>query len=203
MTPDVYTNLRILNCTDFTFETSFGSYQMQSWFPNAPSQMGPKSYWPPYLLQFQRGGGDENDAGYTNFNLQTFLPVFLYAGSTTDSAHYMQVTLSSPGATLPLAVGLVTTADWPQSSELSSLVSWSLPPTSPDQVVANLGALAVPNTELGYPSKALAIVDLSQIYSQAEVATIQSAIQGNSLTPQQMEDLWTRVSSYTQIVPSS
>lgn len=203
MTPDVFTNLRILNCTNFPLDTSdVGSYQMQSWFPSTSPLVTPQSYSPPYLLQFLRGEGDEDDAGNINFLIDTFVVAFLYAGSAGNSAHYMQVTFTSPGASFPLAIGLITTADWPQSSEFSSLINWSLPPVSPGQVI-NLGALAVPGTNQGNPNMALAIVDLSQIYSQAEVSTIQNAIQGNTLTTPQLEDLWSKVSSYTQIVQSS
>jgi hypothetical protein len=198
MTPNVYTNLRILNCTSFPLETSDVSfYQMNSTLPTTSPLLGPKSYSTTYLLQFTQGVGDETDSGNVNFMIETDSIAVLYAGSTEESGHYMQVTLKTPGASFPLAFGLVTTADWPQSSELSSLVSWYVPP-----VGVNLGDLAVPGIDIG-PNKALAIVDLSQIYPQADVNTIQSAIQGNTLATQQVEDLWTKVSNYTQIVPSS
>lgn len=202
MTPDVYTNLRVLNATNFPLEpTNIGSYQMQSWFPGLSLLAGPQSYSPPYFLQFQRGGGDEDDAGQINMNINSQTIVFLYAGSTPESGHYMQVTLTSPGTSLPLVVGLATGSDWPLSSELSSFVSWYVPPPLPGQVVG-LGNLAIPGIDQG-PNKAIAIVDLSQIYSQADADTVQNAIAGNTLTSQQAEDLWAQVSNYTHIVESS
>lgn len=202
MTPDVYTNLRFLNATNFSLDTNdVNNYQTIWNFPTTSPLLNPKSYSPPYLLQFLRGVGDEDDAGNANILIETFPIAFLYGGSTGDSAHYLQITLTSPGPTFSFAVGVVTTADWPQSVELSSLINWLVPPTSPGQVVS-LGPLAVPGINAGSPNMAIAFVDLNQIYPQ-DASTIQNAIQGNTLTTQQVEDLWTKVSNYTQIVPSS
>jgi hypothetical protein len=202
MTPDIYTNLRFLNATNLSLNTNdVGSYQMTWNFPTNSPLLGPQSYSQPYLLQFLRGAGDEDDAGNANIMIETFPIAFLYGGSAPNSAHYLQITLTSPGPTFLFAVGVVTTADWPQSVELSSLVNWLVPPTSPGQVV-NLGPLAVPGTNAGSPNMAIAFVDLSQIFPQ-DASTFQNAIQGNTLTTQQVESLWTQVSNYSQIVPSS
>ncbi len=199
MTPDVYTNLRILNCTSFALESSnLNSYQMAAWFPDLSPLVSPQSYSAQFFLQFLRGVGDEDDAGNLNMNIDSNTMVLMYAGSASDSGHYMQVTLTPPGASLPFVVGLVTTSDWPQSPELSSNVSWY----QPTGQVVSLGNLAVPGIDQG-PDKAIAIVDLSQICSQADASAFQSAIADNALTSQQAEELCTKVSNYTHFVSSS
>lgn len=212
MTPDAYANLRILNCTNLTLGCSnVGSYQMSSWFPVPPSQpaplVQPQSSSQQYLLQFLRGAGDNDDAGNLNINLGAGSPpntiVFLYGGSASNSAHYLQVTMASeiippssasPGgpAPGPFVIGLIPNGDWDTTSSSGwSTVNWY--PVSGQTI--GLGDLGVAGSGQIVP-KVIAIVDLGQLYLPSNATTIAKAISANALESSQAQDLWVQVSAY-------
>lgn len=191
MIPDAFTNLQVINCTNQQLlTTGISSYQMASWFP--PFEVNAQSYSPTsYLLQFSRGTGDEDDAGNLtmNFGPTNFL---VYGGSTSASGHYIDLRDFSPSPPWAFVLGLVTNGSWPTTSESAINIGWF--PFS----YLNLGPLAAPDST-DFANKALAIVDLSQIYSSTLATQVQQEIVANTLTPQQTEDLWGLVSINTQI----
>lgn len=100
MTPDVYTDLTIVNATSKTLIATAGSsYQMASWMPTSygtticNSMKGSN----PYRLQFLRGVGDEDDSADEFMGLsspaqpisQGMPAIHLYAGSDDHSGHYL------------------------------------------------------------------------------------------------------------------
>lgn len=199
MTPDVYTQLEIVDATASNLVVSsnppanvpaFNSYQMAAWFPpGAPSPVAASSKTATYMIQFFRGGGDEDDAADLVVSLgQTGPNLFhLYAGSTPTSAHYLEV-IPLAQASSQVVIGVSPAQFFEQSSPSS--ISWSL---------INAGQPNVP-LSLNPPSpsspQALVVADLSLLFDAATAASFISAIGTGSLTTEDLQNLYAQVTGY-------
>lgn len=206
MTPDAGTNLQIVNCTNtpLTFST-IPAYQMASWpgpdFPAVPAGSSAGTT----LLQFERGEGDENDAGQLTISWGSNLSALLYGGSTNTSGHYIQLR-NLPSST-SCVIALVVDGMWPASWTGASSIQWfSLNPGPGSIDLGPLAANPLANPAVPFQQKAIAIVDLSQIYPETATgnvpsySSVQAAIQSRTLTLPQQVDLWAEVAAYTRTV---
>jgi hypothetical protein len=196
MTPDVYTQLEIVNATGSDLVVSqnppanvpaFNAYQMASWltFPNAPSPIVASSKTAAYSIQFLRGGGDEDDAADLVASLGQAGPnlFHLYAGSTPSSAHYLQAIPLAPGSS-QVVIGVSPAQFFEQSAPSS--ISWSL---------INGGQPNVP-LSLNSSPQALVVADLSLLLDAGTAASFISAIRTGSLTAEDLQNLYAQVTGY-------
>lgn len=181
MTPDSYTNLQILNCTELPLYSGvgndnagfFNAYQMQHWFDGAdfrnPSTqvVGSRSNQT-YLLQFQRCVGDEDDGADIQLNVgpdnrKANNVVWLQGRSASNSAHYVQAQTQAPSLenTGPFAFAFMSQGTWPTHSP--SGLSWYVAPTLID--------MGSPSTD-----QCLAIIDLQALFGAAAAQVIASQL---------------------------
>lgn len=199
MTPDVYTQLEIVNATSSDLVVSpnppanvpaFHSYQMATWFtPSAPSPIAASSKTATYTIQFSRGGGDEDDAADLVVSLgQTGPNLFhLYAGSSPNSAHYLEVIPLAPKSS-QVVIGVSPAQFFEQS--VPSSIRWSLINTGQPTVPLSLNPPSQPSPQ------ALVVADLGLLFDAATAANFISAISTGSLTTEDLQNLYAQVTGY-------
>jgi hypothetical protein len=198
MNPGAYTNLQIVNATaqDLVNGTnpppgipSFSAYQMYGWFnyPAAPPYpLVPAKTAIVYPIQALEGVGDEDDAANLLVNLDD--PgnadaniFYLYAGSDSDSAHYVQAVPLAPSG--PLLV-LGAYPDGPLPSATAAAVQWST--TLVGELPISLGVMPLGD-------QALVVADLAVLFPLAQAVTIFDDIQTKQVSAADQQALFSAV----------
>jgi hypothetical protein len=198
MNPGPYSNLQIVNATAQHLVTgsvpppntpAFNAYQMWAWFnwPGAPPvPIVPARTAMLYPVQALSGVGDEDDAAnlLLNFNDPSNASanvLALYAGSDSDSAHYLQATPLSPNGSLVVA-GVCAGSLLATASATS--VQWF--PTLNGFPVIAIGVF--PNAD-----QSLVVADLSVLFPQPQSIEIFDSIVTNSLSAADQQTLYNAV----------
>jgi len=198
MTPDVYSNMTILNVTQQDITTGgggdnagfFHQYQMFAWF-NAitnpyPALIAPSKGSATYLMQFFRGVGDEDDgadiqmnAGNQNRGAENV--VWLQARSNDNSSHYIQAVVQNATAHGgPYVIAFTKTGPWPGTSGAVSTLTWA--------GSGNTVGTGTPNTD-----QTLAIIDLGALFPSDLAKILATEISNNRLSAMDAESIWYQV----------
>ncbi|MDQ1159557.1 hypothetical protein QE385_003954 [Sphingomonas sp. SORGH_AS 950] len=195
MTPDVYSNLTVLNITGQDITTGgggdnagfFHQYQMFAWF-NAitnpyPALIAPSKGSATYLMQFYRGVGDEDDAADIqmnagNQNRGAENVVWLQARSNDNSSHYIQAVVQNATAHGgPYVIAFTKTGPWPATPDAVSTLTWA--------GSGNTVGTGTPNTD-----QTLAIIDLGALFPSDVAKALAVQICNGALSDLDAETIW-------------
>ncbi|WP_342151574.1 hypothetical protein [Methylorubrum sp. SB2] len=180
MTPDVSTNLQIVNVTNAAlFSGNGGSnegknnqYQMNSWFPGGTGTIADVQGSASYMLQFLRGVGDEDDGADLQINVGPNNDgpsnvVWLQARSADNSAHYMQALVQTPSVpgSGPFAIAINENGTWPTRQAQEVQLKWYC------------GRQTVPFGPFTGGAQSLAVIDLQAVFGAEAAQQIGAAIQ--------------------------
>ena len=198
MNPGPYSNLQIVNATAQHLVKgnvsppnipSWGAYQMWAWFnsPGAPPvPIVPAKTAMLYPIQALSGVGDEDDAAnlllnFNDANNASANVLALYAGSDSDSAHYLQATPLSPNGSLVVAgvsiASLLTSATAATVQWYSTLVK---------EPVIPLGVF--PNGD-----QSLVVADLAFLFPQSQAVALFDSIVTGTLSSIDRQTLYSAV----------
>lgn len=198
MTPDAWSNLQFINCTEFDLQSGaggsnegfFNQYQMSSWFgfPTAPNPVVAAGSTNTYMLQFLRGVGDQDDAADIQINLgngnnAAANVVWLQARSNTNSSHYFQAKVQGPSQAGhgPFVIAVTPRGPWP-THDASTLTWYASGQTAPMGAPDDTQCLAIVDLGLFFPP------DLNQQFC--------NLMRAGSLSSNDSGEIWYQVQHY-------
>lgn len=201
MTPDVSCNIQFVDATGEALVIGtppsgqpgqyppFGQYQMWAWFNGLgfQSQLAPAHGTWTGFVQASRGVGDQDDSANLpvslgNPNTANSSLFQLFASSASNSAHFMYI-ISTPGSALPPHVILGVVLNNTFEATAPAGVQWQ--------------QLNSQTIQLGFPpALSLIVVDLDEIYDSETASVVYEATGANSLSANQLTDLYSQVIGY-------
>lgn len=179
MTPDVYTDLQLVNSTRFDLVYGSGgsnkgfchSYQMQLWFGSGdqedkfPTPVVPLKQEKSYKLQFKHGVGDQDDGADMQINVGSRESgnanvVWIKARSNNKSQHFINTEIQEPNLRSqgPFVVAFNKNGEWPLDGELG--LEWFAQGQTINMGCSNTTqCLAVIDLSIGFPSSAAKMIE--------------------------------------------
>ncbi|MQT15424.1 hypothetical protein [Segnochrobactrum spirostomi] len=179
MTPDVYTDLQVVNGTKHhlvagirgTNKGFCHSYQMQIWFESGdqvdkfPTPVVAVKEDKTYKLQFKRGGSDQDDGADMQINVGLSESgdanvVWVKARSNNKSQHFISTDIQEPNlkGQGPFVVAFNRNGEWPLDDERG--LEWFAQGQTIDMGCSNTTqCLAVIDLSIGFPSSAAKMIE--------------------------------------------
>lgn len=207
MTPDVYSNMTIMNVTPVDITAGqggdnagmFHEYQMYSWFgpPGcaAPAPVAKSRSQATYLMQFLRGVGDQDDGGDMQLNagadnVAAENVVWIQGRTARNSAHWIQAVVQSGRAHGgPYVIAFTETGDWPASMDDVGSLTWAGP--------GNTVTTGTPNTD-----QTLAVIDLGALFPSRAAQALAGVISAGKLSKTDAKSIWYAVMRFMRRIPS-